>query len=148
MQAQDQVSVEFSSAPPPITQLKYFYQDAGWNASDEFIAQTIPFKPHPILETVWVCLAVGGSPVGMARVYLPPPVASNPPAFIADVVISQSSRGKGLGSLLLGKIEEHCKKRKILLLAIESSAQSNAFWARHGFSLKPPIPQVLFKSIG
>lgn len=147
MQTKDGLAVQFSLDTPPIGELKHFFEDVGWQSSEAFIKEAIPFKPHSLLTTVWVRLNQNGKPIGMARLYLPPKSPANAPAFIGDVIIGTEHQGQGYGIHLVNAIEAHCKENGVQLLVIEPNAQSEGFWKGIGFSSREPIQGLLFRDI-
>ena len=147
MHMKDGLDVQFSQETPPIAELKRFFEGVGWQSSEAFIKEAIPFKPHSLLTTVWVRLNQNGNPVGMARLYLPPKSPVNAPAFIGDVIIETQHQGKGYGIQLVNAIEAHCQEKDVQLLVIEPNTQSEGFWKGMGFSPKEPIQGLLFKEI-
>jgi RimJ/RimL family protein N-acetyltransferase len=143
----DGLDVQFSQETPPIAELKRFFEGVGWQSSEAFIKEAIPFKPHSLLTTVWVRLNQNGNPVGMARLYLPPKSPVNAPAFIGDVIIGTQHQGKGYGIQLVNAIEAHCQEKGVQLLVIEPNANSEGFWRTIGFTPRESMQGLLFKDV-
>ena len=141
------VIVQFSVKTPPIAELKHFFEDVGWQSSEVFIKEAIPFKPHSLLTTVWVRLNQNGKSIGMARLYLPPKSPPNAPAFIGDVIIETQHQGQGYGIHLANAIEAHCQEKGVQLLVIEPNAHSEGFWRSIGFTPKESMQGLLFKDV-
>ena len=147
MISKDSLTIEFSKKPPSIAELTRFFQDVGWVSDKQFIKKALPIKPHPLLVTIWVRLLQHGMPIGMARLYLPPPNQVNAPAFIGDVIINSKYQGQGYGRELISLIEKYCRKNGVNALVIESNSNSLAFWKSIGFFAKNSFENLLFKSI-
>ena len=147
MHTADDVIVQFSAETPPIAELKHFFENVGWQSSEEFIKEAIPLKPHSLLTTIWVHLKQNGNPIGMARLYLPPKNPPNAPAFIGDVIIETQHQGQGYGIHLVNAIEAYCQEKGVQLLVIEPNANSEGFWRAIGFTSKESMQGLLFKEI-
>ena len=147
MSSKDSLTVEFSKKPPPIAELARFFQDVGWISDKKFIKKALPVKPHPLLVTIWIRLLHQGMPIGMARLYLPPPNQVNAPAFIGDVIIYSKYQGQGYGRQLISLIEKYCRRNVVNTLVIEPNPNSLLFWKSIGFFAKSSSENLLFKSI-
>lgn len=141
------IEIQFSSQLPLKSEIEQLFHEAGWNSSDEFIDITTQYKPHPVLQTIWVRVLQEQSCIGLARIYLPPASPANPPAFIADFVVGAHHRGQGIGSFLFTKIEAYCQEYGIKLLALEPNASSHPFWQAREFTPQDQFPDLLFKAV-
>lgn len=141
------IEIQFSSELPPKSEIGKLFHEASWNSSNEFIDITTQYKPHPVLQTIWVRVLQEQSCIGLARLYLPPLSPANPPAFIADFVVGAHHRGQGIGSFLFTKIEAYCQEYGIKLLALESNDSSLLFWRARKFTPKEQFPGLLFKTL-
>jgi len=141
------VIVQFSAKIPPIAELKRFFECVGWQSSEAFIKEAIPYKPHSLLTTVWVRLNQNGKSIGMARLFLPPKRHLNAPAFIGDVIIDTYYQGKGYGLHLINAIVAHCQEKGVEILVVETNENSEGFWREIGFAPKEPMQGLLFREI-
>ena len=144
----DKLKAHFRQKPLARLEIARLFKAAEWNSSDALIEGAISFKPHPSLETIWVTLNLEEINIGMANLYLPPPSSLlNPPAFIANFLITKEYQRKGLGATLLQSIEEFVRKSGVNLLALECEKSSSGFWVLMGFSLRDANSQIMFKEI-
>jgi GNAT superfamily N-acetyltransferase len=141
-------TVKFVSSAPPIEVLSQFFQAPSSTSTLVFLRQLVAYRPHPVLEPVWVKLERNGKHIGLATLYLPPKQAPvEAPVFIGNFVIDQEWRGQGLGRFLLQHMIHYCKTRKFSRLSLEFTAQSLRFWQANGFEGTIAFPNLLFKSI-
>jgi ribosomal protein S18 acetylase RimI-like enzyme len=59
--------------------------------------------------------------------------------YISEIIVAESSRGKGIGDLLMKKFEEIAKKNKCHLLYLETSernAEALKLYKKQGYNIK------------
>jgi GNAT superfamily N-acetyltransferase len=77
-----------------------------------------------------------GRVVGMAQVYLHRTLCTEARAEVTGVVVEETSRGQGIGRLLIARAEEWARDRGVELVKLSSNierSRAHEFYARLGY---------------
>ena len=121
----------------PLEAVVELYQAGGWwKESQEWRAVI----PRMIAGSF--CFMVAREPdgrtVGMARV-ISDGVSD---AYIQDVVVLRSHRGRGIGAELVRRLAEHCVERGISWIGLIAEPGTQPFYERLGFHSFPGQPML------
>ncbi|HWH25961.1 MAG TPA: GNAT family N-acetyltransferase [Pseudolysinimonas sp.] len=100
------------------------------NAFDQTISEYFAGN-HPTLQILVV--DVGGRLAGYALLSIVPLLATNgPSAQLQELVVDDSARGHGYGTLLVRAVETECERRGVRQLTV-ASRRAGGFYDRLGF---------------
>lgn len=100
------------------------------NAFDQTISEYFAGN-HPTLQILVV--DVGGRLAGYALLSIVPLLATNgPSAQLQELVVDDSARGHGYGTLLVRAVEAECERRGVRQLTV-ASRRAGGFYDRLGF---------------
>lgn len=63
-------------------------------------------------------------------------------AYITNFFITESARGRGLGSRMLNEAIRWCRKQNIHLMILWSRKESRSLYERHGFTIGNDLLQL------
>lgn len=113
--------------PELISQVYHLYQIEWWTKG-RTLAET-----RSVIEGSQICLAAideNGSLQAFARII----TDFTFKALIFDVIVSESSRGSGLGQLLMQNIKQHPKLKLVKHFELYCLPELEAFYQQHGYS--------------
>ena len=64
-------------------------------------------------------------------------------AYITNVFVNESARGKGVGSQLLTEAIEFCKQRSVHAVILWPSEKSRTLYQRHGFDVRSDLMELV-----
>ena len=124
-----QVKVEVVNTAD-VEQLKGLYKEAGWWSENEDAVD--PDLINKIIQGsfCFVVASINNKLVGMGRVISDG--ASD--AYIQDVIVSVEFRGRGIAILIMDKLIQFLKDKKIGWVALISEPQAVSFYQKYGLS--------------
>jgi GNAT superfamily N-acetyltransferase len=64
-------------------------------------------------------------------------------AYLTNFYVSESARGRGLGSRLLRAIIEWCESRDVHAIILWPTERSRSLYRRHGFAVREDIMELI-----
>ena len=126
------------ATPPTSKVLTAWRKDAGWS---------VPVRPntlqHPHATVCWVSVMSGNERAGIARLELAPPEF----CYVADLIIAEKFRRRGIGSWFLDAIEKYAGGQGIKRLVLQAEVGSEKFYESHHFISDPLVPNFLKKEL-
>ena len=112
----------------PVEEIVALYQSADWWQESSEARAVIPSMIHGSL-CFMVARSLDGKIVGMGRVISD----GYSDAYIQDVVVLKSYRGKGIGQELVRKLTQFCRERKIAWIGLVAEPGTQEMYEGLGF---------------
>ena len=133
---QDNIEIKLVNEWPQ-DDIVILYKDAGW-----WKEHYNPNDLHLLIEGSFAfAVAVSretGKAVGMGRAISD----GTSDAYIQDVVVLKSMRGKNIGSRIIKALVDHCLKKKLAWIGLIAEQGSRPFYERIGFTEFPGEPMI------
>ncbi len=123
--------ISYHKHPPPAPDYNRLFETTGWNKS----YQADPHELHRAISDSWYVLSAydNNRLVGFGRIISDGVLY----ALICDLIVDPACQGKGIGSILLNKLIEHCHLQDIRVIWLFAAKGKSAFYKRFGFLERP-----------
>ncbi|HEY6805558.1 MAG TPA: GNAT family N-acetyltransferase [Pyrinomonadaceae bacterium] len=134
-----------SNDAPTLAELRYRFRsitDADQESEADFLERCTSWMSQRLRSENWICWVAKEDQDIIGTLWLELiekiPNPTNEPelnAYVTNVFVDESARGKGIGSQLLETAIEFCKQRKIHSMILWPSEMSRSLYQRHGFNV-------------
>jgi GNAT superfamily N-acetyltransferase len=134
-----------SNEAATLARLRYRFRsisDADQETEAEFIERCTKWMSEHLRRENWVCWVAREDENIIGVLWLElidkiPNPTSEPElhAYVTNVFVDETARGKGIGSQLIDTAIEFCKQRKVNSVILWPSEKSRSLYQRHGFGV-------------
>ena len=127
-----ELAIDYREQIPPVMDYDRLFETTGWNTSYQA-------GPQELLQAIsesWYVLSAYESDrlVGFGRIISDGVLY----ALICDLIVNPACQGQGIGSTLLNKLIEHCRRQGIRVIWLFAAKGKSAFYKKFGFLKRPP----------
>lgn len=126
-----QLKIDFREKLPPPDAYHQLFETTGWNQSYQAGAEAL----SEAIASSWYVLSAYADDelVGFGRVISDGILY----ALICDLIVTPSHRRQGIGSTLLKKLIDRCRRQKIRVIWLFSARGKSSFYKNFGFVERP-----------
>jgi ribosomal protein S18 acetylase RimI-like enzyme len=135
-------AIAYHEQQPPAMDYDRLFETTGWNTT----YQASPQELFQAVSDSWYVLSAyeNDELVGFGRIISDGVLY----ALICDLIVNPASQGNGIGSTLLNKLIEHCRRRGIRVIWLFAAKDKSAFYRKFGFHERPANAPGMQMTIG
>jgi predicted GNAT family N-acyltransferase len=118
-----------------------------------FLLRCREWMAHNLLDEMWRCWVVEEENAIMGALWLqlikkiPNPTSETEfLAYITNVFVKETARGRGLASTLLKTALAFCEEQKVQTVILWPTEKSRPLYERHGFGIRPDVFELILGS--
>ena len=126
------MNIEFKETLPESSEYYTLFQSTGWN--DDYKADKREL--YKAISNSWYSLSAYGQNkklIGFGRIVSDGILY----AFICDMIIDPLNQKQGIGTIILEKLIQRCRKSNIRVLWLFAASDKSNFYKKFGFSKRP-----------